>query len=101
MSVEANVKIDDTAEVEDFLLSAGKPMKVEDVCTALTHIPKERVDSIIKFDSLTVASAEMPKVNTSMRTFLKSQSRSLRRSLQLLMALSPKMDTQSGQIYGI
>lgn len=51
MSVEANVKIDDTAEVEDFLLSAGKPMKVEDVCTALTHIPKERVDSIIKFDS--------------------------------------------------
>lgn len=51
MSVEANVKIDDAAEVEDFLLSAGKPMKVEDVCTALTHIPKERVDSIIKFDS--------------------------------------------------
>ena len=37
MSVEANVKIDDTAEVEDFLLSAGKPMKVEDVCTAYAH----------------------------------------------------------------
>ena len=28
MSAEADVKIDDTAEVEDFLLSAGKPMKV-------------------------------------------------------------------------
>ena len=51
MSAEADVKIDDTAEVEDFLLSAGKPMKVEDVCAALTHIPKEKVDSIIKSDS--------------------------------------------------
>lgn len=51
MSTEADVKIDDTAEVEDFLLSAGKPMKVEDVCAALTHIPKEKVDSIIKSDS--------------------------------------------------
>ena len=51
MSAEADVKIDDTAEVEDFLLSAGKPVKVEDVCAALTHIPKEKVDSIIKSDS--------------------------------------------------
>ena len=51
MSAEADVKIDDTAEVEDVLLSAGKPMKVEDVCAALTHIPKEKVDSIIKSDS--------------------------------------------------
>lgn len=51
MSAEADVKIDDTAEVEDFLLSAGKPMKVEDVCAALTHIPKEKVDNIIKSDS--------------------------------------------------
>ena len=51
MSAEADVKIDDTAEVEDFLLSAGKPMKVEDVRAALTHIPKEKVDSIIKSDS--------------------------------------------------
>lgn len=51
MSAEADVKIDDTAEVEDFLLSAGKPVKVEDVCAALAHIPKEKVDSIIKSDS--------------------------------------------------
>ncbi len=51
MSIEAGVKIDNTAEVEEFLLSAGKPMKVEDVCTALTHIPEDKVDSIIKFDS--------------------------------------------------
>lgn len=51
MSTEVGVKIDNTAEVEEFLLSAGKPMKVEDVCTALTHIPKDKVDSIIKFDN--------------------------------------------------
>ncbi len=51
MSTESDVKIDNTAEVEEFLLSAGKPMKVEDVCTALTHIPEDKVDSIIKFDS--------------------------------------------------
>lgn len=51
MTTEATIKIDDAAEVEGFLLSAGKPMKVEDVCKALAHIPKENVDSIIKSDS--------------------------------------------------
>ena len=51
MSIDASVEVDNTAEVEEFLLSAGKPMKVEDVCTALTHIPEDKVDSIIKFDN--------------------------------------------------
>ena len=51
MSTEPEVEIDNTAEVEVFLLSAGKPMKVEEVCTALTHIPEDKVDSIIKSDS--------------------------------------------------
>ena len=51
MSVEANAKIDNTAEVEEFLLSAGKPMKIEDVSAALTHIPQDKVEKIIKNDS--------------------------------------------------
>lgn len=51
MSTEAGVEIDNTAEVEEYLLSAGKPMKAEDVCSALAHIPADKVDSIIKTDS--------------------------------------------------
>ncbi len=51
MSVDRNVKIDHTEEVEEYFLSAGKPMRLDDVFSALSHIPQERVDRIIKTDS--------------------------------------------------
>ena len=51
MTKERFVKIDHTSEVEECLLSAGKPMSVTDVCTALTHLPEDKVDRIIKSDA--------------------------------------------------
>lgn len=51
MSIEKNVKIDHNAEVEDYLLCAGKPMLIEDVCAALSHIPQGQVNRIIATDS--------------------------------------------------
>lgn len=47
----ANVKIDHTEEIEEYFLSAGKPMRLDDVFSTLSHIPQERVDRIIKTDS--------------------------------------------------
>ena len=51
MSVDRNVKIDHTEEIEEYFLSAGKPMRLDDVFSTLSHIPQERVDRIIKTDS--------------------------------------------------
>ena len=51
MSVDRNVKIDHTEEVEEYFLSAGKPMRLDDAFSTLSHIPQERVDRIIKTDS--------------------------------------------------
>lgn len=51
MSIDRNVKIDHTEEIEEYFLSTGKPMKLEDAFKALSHIPQERVDRIIKTDS--------------------------------------------------
>ena len=51
LSIEQNVTIDHNAEVADFLLSAGKPMTIEAVTAALSHIPQEQVQNIIYSDS--------------------------------------------------
>ena len=51
MSKEKNVSIDHTAEIEEYLLNAGKPMSIEDVCDALSHIPRDQVVRIISFDN--------------------------------------------------
>lgn len=51
MSVDRNVKIDHTEEIEEYFLSSGKPMRLDDVFNTLSHIPQERVDRIIKTDS--------------------------------------------------
>ena len=51
MSVEKNVKVDHNTEVEEYFLSVGKPIRKEDVCTALSHIPQEQVNRIITMDS--------------------------------------------------
>ena len=50
MTVDSNVKIDHTDEIEEYFLSTGKPMRLDDVFSALSHIPQERVDRIIKTD---------------------------------------------------
>lgn len=50
MSIEQDVKIDHTKEIEECFLSAGKPMMIEDACNALSHIPQEQVERIIKAD---------------------------------------------------
>ena len=51
MSVEKNVSIDDTAEIEEYLLTAGKPVSTDEVCTALSHIPKGQIVKIISTDN--------------------------------------------------
>lgn len=51
MSIEKNVSIDHSAEIEEYFLSAGKPIAIDEVCRALSHIPKDQVDRIIKTDS--------------------------------------------------
>lgn len=51
MSKEKGVSIDHTAEVEEYLLSAGKPMSTEEVCDALSHIPRDQVIRIITSDN--------------------------------------------------
>ena len=50
LSVQKDVVVDHNAEVADYLLSAGKPMTIEAVASALSHIPQEQVQSIIYFD---------------------------------------------------
>lgn len=50
MSIEKHVTIDHNAEVEEFLLNAGKPMLVDDVCAALSHLPQDQVNRIISTD---------------------------------------------------
>ena len=48
MSIDKNVKIDHTEEIERYFLSAGKPMRLDDAFKALSHIPQKQVDRIIK-----------------------------------------------------
>ncbi len=50
MSNENNVVVDNTAEVEELFLNAGKPISVEEACLSLSHIPQAQIDRIIKTD---------------------------------------------------
>ena len=51
MSADRNVKIDSTKEIEEYFLSKGKPIKLENAFNAFSHIPKEQVERIIKTGS--------------------------------------------------
>lgn len=51
MSIKENVKIDHTEEIEEYFLSIGKPMLIDNVCHALSHIPNEQIKRIITTDS--------------------------------------------------
>ena len=50
ISKDKNASVDPTKEVEEYLLSSGKPLKIEDVCSALSHIPNDRITGIIHSD---------------------------------------------------
>lgn len=51
MSTEKNVKIDHSAEIEDFMLAAGKPLSYEDVYEGLSHISKDIIYREIRIGS--------------------------------------------------
>ena len=51
MSIEKEVSIDHSAEIEECLLNAGKPMATDEVCHVLSHIPSDQVNRIITTDN--------------------------------------------------
>lgn len=51
MSKEENVKINHSAEVEEFLLAAGKPLSYDEIYVGLSHISRDVVYSEIKTNS--------------------------------------------------
>ena len=51
MSSEENVMVDHAAEVETFLLTAGKPMNTSEICEALSHVPNEQVIRVLTTDN--------------------------------------------------
>lgn len=51
MSKEDNVKINHSAEIEEFLLAAGKPLSYEEIYAGLSHISRDVVYSEIKTNS--------------------------------------------------
>lgn len=58
MAKERFVKIDHNAEIADRLLTEGKPMKVDDLCAALSHIPSDQIRRIITTDKQFVWNAK-------------------------------------------
>lgn len=51
MSTEKNVKIDHSAEIEDFMLAAGKPLSYEEVYEGLSHVSKDIIYREIRIGS--------------------------------------------------
>ena len=50
MALEADAKLDAVSEIEQYMLAAGKPVRIDEVCAALSHIPKKKVERIIRQD---------------------------------------------------
>ena len=51
ISKEKGVKIDHSAEVEEFILAAGKPLSYEDIYEGLSHVSKDIIYGVIKTNS--------------------------------------------------
>ena len=51
ISKEKGVKIDHSAEVEEFMLAAGKPLSYEDIYEGLSHVSKDIIYGVIKTSS--------------------------------------------------
>ncbi len=51
LSKEADVKVDHTSEIEDYLLSVGKPLSYGDIYSGLSHISQDIIYSVIKTNS--------------------------------------------------
>ena len=58
MAKEHSVKIDHNAEIAERLLTEGKPMKINDLCAALSHIPSDQIRRIITTDKQFVWNAK-------------------------------------------
>lgn len=50
MSTEKNVKIDHSAEIVDFMLSAGKPLSYDEIYSGLSHISKDIIYREIRWN---------------------------------------------------
>lgn len=50
MSTEKNVKVDHSAEIVDFMLSAGKPLSYDEIYSGLSHISKEIIYREIRWN---------------------------------------------------
>lgn len=98
MSIDRNVKIDHTEEIEEYFLSAGKPMRLDDVFSTLSHIPQERVDRIIKTDSRFLRNSKGEYFHTDILKSLMMNWRILQR---LLRVLSVRTNMQFGRVSGI
>lgn len=51
MSKEANAKVNHSAEIEEFLLAAGKPLSYEEIYAGVSHISRDVVNSEIRMNS--------------------------------------------------
>lgn len=51
MTRDKNIKKDRTAEIEDYILSTGKPLSYEEIYTGLSHISKDIIYKVIKSSS--------------------------------------------------
>lgn len=51
ISKEKSIKIDPSAEVEDFMLAAGKPLSYEDIYAGLSHVSSDIIHGVIKTSS--------------------------------------------------
>ncbi len=50
LSIEQQVKIDNSAEIGEYLLNAGKPVTSDEIRSALKHIPNDQITRIIITD---------------------------------------------------
>ena len=51
ISKEKDVKVDHSAEVENFILAAGKPLSYEDIYAGLSHVSNDIIYGVIKTSS--------------------------------------------------
>lgn len=51
ISKEKNIRVDHTSEIEEYLLSMGKPLSYEEIYAGLSHVSNEVIYSVIKTSS--------------------------------------------------
>ena len=51
ISTEKEIKVDHTAEIVSYLLSVGKPLKMDEICAGLPHISADVVKDVVRNDN--------------------------------------------------